>query len=397
MLGYLRTFALCGALCCIFASSFALAATPVDDKKPASDSGKDVLVFTNGDQLTGHFEQATDGKVTFKSDMAGEITVEWAKIKELRAAGTYAVIRKSKPLNSRHINDAEIPKGAVTVADNQLTVQTAGAQPQVIPIPDAQYVVTQQSYDKDIRGNPGFFSDWKGIVQAGASVVRSTQDSQNITAGISLVRVVPPVGWLNPRYRDQIDFSGTFGKVTQPATTTVPESTVTTNIFHADAEHDMYLTTRVYALANTAFDHNYAQGLALQQIYGGGIGWTVNKTAQQELDVKAQVQYEQQSFSVVPGGLPPAAPTNDLIASTFAENYMRKFKNKIILTEQIQYIPAWNNTSAYSGLAQVGVAMPLWKNFNFSVGVIDNYLNDPAPGANKNSFQAMTGLQYTLK
>ena len=50
-----------------------------------------------------------------------------------------------------------------------------------------------------------------------------------------------------------------------------------TNIFHAGLEQDRYITPRVYVLGSMAFDHNYAQGLNLQQVYGGGIGWTVDQ------------------------------------------------------------------------------------------------------------------------
>ena len=42
----------------------------------------DVLVFTDGEKLIGQLERATAETVTFKSDMAGEVTVEWSKIKE---------------------------------------------------------------------------------------------------------------------------------------------------------------------------------------------------------------------------------------------------------------------------------------------------------------------------
>ena len=35
-------------------------------------------------------------------------------------------------------------------------------------------------------------------------------------------------------------------------------------------------------LVQIAYDHNYAQNLQLQQIYGGGIGWTFLKTEKQD-------------------------------------------------------------------------------------------------------------------
>ena len=61
-------------------------------KKPAPD----VLIFNNGDQLTGKLQRATGGSVVFKSDMAGEVTVSLDKIKELRSDGGFAVLLKQE-------------------------------------------------------------------------------------------------------------------------------------------------------------------------------------------------------------------------------------------------------------------------------------------------------------
>ena len=75
----------------------------------------DVLVFTNGDQLTGKLVNSAGGKVTFHSDMAGDVTVDWAKIKEIRTAQKFAVIENGvKPSRK---NPEAVPQGTVTIAD----------------------------------------------------------------------------------------------------------------------------------------------------------------------------------------------------------------------------------------------------------------------------------------
>ncbi len=47
-------------------------------------AGTDVLVFNNGDQLTGKLVSSAGANITFHSDMAGDLTVDWAKVKEIR-------------------------------------------------------------------------------------------------------------------------------------------------------------------------------------------------------------------------------------------------------------------------------------------------------------------------
>src|ERR1700761_2769053 len=72
---------------------FAPAQATPPPKPPA-----DVVVFTNGDQLTGTLEHGAGNSIVFKSDMAGEITIPLDKVKELHVAGSYAVLRKDQPI-----------------------------------------------------------------------------------------------------------------------------------------------------------------------------------------------------------------------------------------------------------------------------------------------------------
>jgi len=202
---------------------------------------------------------------------------------------------------------------------------------------------------------------------------------------VSLVRAAPSETWLSPRDRTILDFTDSYGKVTQPGT---PE--VRTSIFHADAERDQYFTSRVYALANAAFDHNFSQGLDLQQLYGGGIGVSAIHKSSETLDFKGSIDYEKQQFQI-------SSQDKNLVDSVFAELYTQKFAHGIALNEQLSVSPSWNITRAYSAYGSVGIALPVYKRFSFSMNVIDSFLNDPPPGFKKNSVQFTTGLIYTLR
>jgi len=378
------------------APPWAAAQAPAKPAAPPPD--KDVLVFSNGDTLTGTFERSTGANVTFKSDMAGEITIGWDKIKELKAAGRYAVLESGfKTKSSRKLNDARIPQGTVTMTDQTVTVQGDAGPPTTVATKDTEFIIDNQSYEKELRGHPGLFSDWNGALTGGATLVYATQNSQTFTGAVNLVRLVPNVSWLDPRSRDTVNVLETYGKVTQP-NVDAPDTVTKTSIFHADAEHDLYFSPRAYGLVNTSFDHNYSQGLSLQQIYGVGIGLTVVKDAKQELDVKAQVQYEAQSFQVIPGSAVGTLPNPDtnLIGGTFAENYFRKLKH-VTFNEQLQLIPAFNSVQDFSVVGQAGLVFPVYKRLSFSVNSLDTYLGDPQSGAKRNSFQFITGITYTLK
>lgn len=352
----------------------------------------DTITFTNGDKLAGHFVRATGSTVTFKSDAIGDLTVDWTKVKELETSAYVAVIPKGVRLRKKQIQ-TNVPQGTLAMQDQRLRVTPApGAPSQSVPVAGAAVVVDQAVFQKALTRTPGFFSDWSGTITAGATLVRATQNNQTYTGAVSLVRAEPTEDWLEPSYRTSIAFSESYGKLTQPAT-----GTIKTSIFHAAAQQDKYFTSSMFAFAQADFDHNYSQGLDLQQTYNGGIGWTAVKTAVETLDLKASVSYIRQQFLAAPGvTLPPQANMN-LIGSVFAEQYHRKLPRGVILDQSLSATPAWNNTAAYSAAFNTLLSMPVYKHLSGSMSVIDTYLNDPPPGFLKNSFQFTLGLTYSLQ
>jgi hypothetical protein len=350
----------------------------------------DVLIFTNGDQLTGHLESAAGGSVVFKSDMAGEITVPLDKVKDLRSATKFAVLRKAPPGKTDLVG-----QGDVHVADGNLTVTSANQPPATIPAKDLGFLVDAPTYDKQTAHSVKFTQGWTGAVTGGATLVRSTDDSTSLTAGISLVRAVPSVPYLPMRNRTTFNLIETYGKSTSPVIPPPPvdsdlptSAVVKTSIFHADAERDEYFNPRFFALGEVAFDHNFSQGLDLQQIYGVGVGWTPIQTPKQQLDMKADVHYEKQKLQT--------GPNPDLIGTIFGENYRRNLPRKLVFTEVGSFIPAWNHPSDYSAVVTGALVLPVYKRLSTSLSATDNYLNDPAPFYNKNSFQFVAGISYSL-
>jgi hypothetical protein len=344
----------------------------------------DVLVFADGETLIGHVERATAASVTFKSDMAGEITADWSKIKELRTSGRFAVIEKGMKLR-RGRNAPHVPQGTLTAADGKLQIHPSPtAPPASIPATDVQNVVSAEQFQRALLGRPGFFTDWKGSATAGASLVVATQNERTYTSNISLVRTEPSEDWLTPSNRTAILFSSSYGKLTQPGLPSVK-----TSILHGEAQRDQYFTPKLFFFGDASFDHNYAQGLDLEQTYGGGIGWTVLKTAVEELDLKAELTYIREQFQI-------ASANQNLIGSVFSEIFDRTFVHGLLLHEQAAFQPAWNNTNAYSAVGNISLTLPVYKRLGVTAAILDSYLNNPPPGFKKNSFTFTTGATYTL-
>lgn len=351
---------------------------------PAPAPAPDVIVFTNGERLVGHFLRSHGNTVTFKSDSIGEVNVDWSKIAELHTAKPYAVVRKGVELGRRS-DLTKIPQGQVNVTDKNVVVAPATGAPETIPVAEAAHILEQQEFEQKVLHNPGFFEAWKGGFTAGASIVQATQESRTFFGGVNLVRAIPGENWLAARNRTILNFNASEGSQSQPGTPRIK-----TEILHGDIERDQYFRgSRFYGFVAGAFDHNFSQGLDLQQIYSGGIGVTVIQKADETLDFKASISYERQDFQV-------PTTNKDLAVSVFTETYNRKLAHGIQFNEQISGAPAWN-ASVYSLNGSAALAIPVYKRFSFSMSLLDTYLNNPPPSFKKNSLQVATGLTYTLK
>ena len=366
---------------------------------PKPGNTPDVLVLSNGDTLHGKLVNAIGGKVTFHSDDAGDIILPWSKIRELHTSRNFAVLSSNSGLRTRRQQGA-IPAGALDVENQQVTVHPERAAPLApVPVGKAQYVIAANELEKEATRRPSLMAGWGGAATAGATVVTATQNQYTFSGGLSLARVVPAMTWLARRNRTSIDFNGSFGKITQPAFVNaagvpVPAVVTKTAIYHADAERDENMTPRFFLLAATSFDHNFSQSLDLEQIYGGGIGWTALKTPTQEANLKATIQYEKQQF--ISGG--PSTNQN-LIGSTFSADYTANLK-LLTYSQTIAYIPAYNNPHAYSAAENDTLAFPAYRNLSFSIGTADSCLNNPPstlPPTKRNSFQFTMGLTFAIK
>ncbi|HEX6770890.1 MAG TPA: DUF481 domain-containing protein [Acidobacteriaceae bacterium] len=388
------------ALMMLLPAMFASPVAGAQDKDKAKKApGVDVIVFTNGDQLTGTLKSEGGGSVTFESDMTGTQTIPWENIKSLKTGSKFAVIGSNEKLKVGK-PAPQVPVGTLNVENDQVSVSGVGGEVKNVPTKDATYIVNADDFQKAISHEPGFLHGWVGAIALGATLVESTQTAETLTGSIGLVRAQPGVDWLEPRNKTTFDASATYGLLSQPFIPGVQSaSSARTNILHGDIERDQYITPRLYYLFDASADHNIGSGLQVQQIYGAGLGYSVIKEELQTLDVKGDIHYQRQLF--YPSVDFPSGQTLNLIGATIGEDYMRKLPKSLVFNESATVLPAFNTPanqpSAFSALIVAGLVFPVYKNFSFTFGSQDNFVNNPPFGYKKNTFQLTFGLGYAIK
>ena len=95
---------------------------------------------------------------------------------------------------------------------------------------------------------------------------------------------------------------------------------------------------------------------------------------------------------------PPLTPSKNLIGADFGDTYMLKLLHGLVFNQGAVITPAFNQSNAYSAVASAGLLFPTYQARSaLRVGTLDDFLNDPAIGSKKNSFQFTAGVTYSLK
>jgi len=350
----------------------------------AQTTGKDTLLLKDGEKLIGKLRRSTGATVSFHSDTVGEVSVNWSKIKELHSAQKFAVVEKGVKLRTDETG-LQIPQGTVSVSDGKVLINAAPNMPPLtLPLRDTQDVIDMATFERVVLSRPAWYRNWQGSGSVGLAVVNATQKNQSYTSAVNFSRDIPGENWMDPETRTTLTFNSAYGELNQPNTPTVK-----TSIFHAQGERDRYFSPRFFSFFEAGFDHDYSQGLDLQQTFGGGIGWSALKSKNEQLDLRAALVFENQSFIA-------SSQNQHLVSSLFSEGYNRKFRNKITFHEDISVTPAWSNLKAYSGTGDITLTIPIYKPISYTLGVTDSFINNPSPGFRKNSFQFLSGITYTL-
>jgi hypothetical protein len=352
----------------------------------------DVMLLVDGEKLIGHLESASAAGVVFKSDLAGEVKVDWAKIKELTSSEKFAVAKKGEVFG-RHTDPGKIPQGTVSLADQKVTVTPPSGSPEVVPAADTQNVIPQDTFLRAFK-RPRISEYWSGDAGLGFAWVESTQKSETLTTTLNLVRTVPSESWIDPRYRTTISFNSAYGDTRSDG------ATIITNIIHGGLEQDEYFSKRLFGFGQLSLDHNFSQDLTFGYTVGGGVGVAVFKDAHQELDFKGQVAYISQHFGSINNNTTPlsftAAHTNNLIGAVLGETYNRSLNHGITFHQELAVVPSFNQPSDYTANFLANLGVPVAKRFNITFGVVDNYLNNPPAGFQRNSFQFVTNVTYKV-
>jgi Protein of unknown function, DUF481 len=333
----------------------------------------DTVTLKSGDHITGTITGADNKAVTVKTDFAGSIKVNWSSVQEITGDTTLFVLTPAK----------ETVSGPITIEGTDLVVHTKAngdvhvplAKLSVVRSPDAE-----AAYEKSLH--PSLAQDWKAQANAGFALARGNAQTTNFNFGFASNRKT---------LVDQISLKSAILYSNNDAI----GGGVTANTVLGEARYDRNAyDDALFWFVDANYTHNALQGLNLQSIYTGGLGWHAIHSPKTTLDVLAGINYTRQNYGAIEGSTTPTPSVDrNLLGVTVGEDFKHTFDSTITFTQDFNIYPDLSNVGQYTFAFDSAMDTKIDGWLGWQVTFSDRYVsNPPIAGTKTNDVLFSTGI-----
>ena len=211
---------------------------------------EDVVIFNNGDRLTGEIRGLSRGRLSFNTDATDTIEVDWAEVAELRSSLTFEIELAS---GIRYLGSLPAPE-----EPGELTVDVGGTQPLALSF---TRVVTLTEIESTFRERLDVDLDFGYDFTKASDVERLSLAFNTVYRGEKNAGAI--------RLRTIRTDNGAIGGVTDQAS--------------INFEYSRLLPDRWLASSLLGFESNSELGIDLRTTVGGGAGRILSQSGQHRI------------------------------------------------------------------------------------------------------------------
>jgi putative salt-induced outer membrane protein YdiY len=333
----------------------------------------DQVAMKNGDRLTGTIEKSDDKSLVIKTEFAGEVTVDWSAIQD---------VKSEHPLHIG-LKDGKTVVGPVTTVDGKLEVSTKNAGN--VETPKESIVVMrsdseQVSWEKS--QHPGLLEGWNGGITVGFGLTAGNSETKNLALAFNGIRT---------GLHDKLTL---YAGSVYSANDRAPAATrVTANTNRGGARYDRDITPRVFGFVNADFSTDALQDLNLRQVFGGGLGFHAIKHDDTTLDLLGGVAYTRENYTQV---APLPRLIHSFAAGQIGDEFMHKIGKSTVITQRAYFFPDFQDSGEYRATFDFGTVTKISKWLGWQNSFGDVYVTNPPAGKKKNDVVFTTGLNVTF-
>jgi putative salt-induced outer membrane protein YdiY len=341
----------------------------------------DQITLKNGDRLTGTIVKSDDKTLLIKTELAGDVNVQWAAVTSITSTQNLHL----------GLKDGQTVVGTVTTSDGKFDVATkstgnvAAPKDSVVTVRDD---AEQQSYDAEVERlrNPRLLDFWSGLLDAGLSDTSGNSSTLSFNLAAKAVRYTP---------KDKITVYSTAVYATD---NTTPPSRTTAHAINGGIRVDFNISPKIFVFGFTDFQYDEFQHLDLRNVIGGGFGYHVINSKTTQFDVFAGGDFNQEYYSAITTVTPVVpALTRKTAEITAGETLNAKILHgRTIVTEAFSLFPNVSDGGDFRFTLDISAATKLKSWLAWQVTYTDSFTNYPQPGLTNNNTILSTGLRLTF-
>ncbi len=317
----------------------------------------DEVYLTNGDRLTGTLVRLTGGKLVFKAEAAGEVTVPLANVQTLSTVAPVAVHLKDGTILNQPIMAAEIGAFAIDTG-TALRAQT--------------FRLTDLA---SINPPPKPKPKWRGSISAGFTATSGNTSTEAINASVSMVR---------RSEKDRTTANADYAKGKQEDPDTGEEKT-TEDWWRAKAQYDYFFSKKFFGFVNGSYEKDSIAQLDRRVVVGGGGGyqWIESERTNFSTSVGLASLYEK---------FENTTDSNSELSGQAGYNFDHQINDGVRFLHDLTYYPAFEKLSDYYLTTTAELRASLTKSMFANFKTIFNYDATPAPGRSSTDVKYIFGV-----
>ncbi len=320
-----------------------------------------LVLLTNGDRLTGEVEKVVDGKLHFKSDIVGSITIDMKNVK------TFGTDKAEKII----LSDGTILNRRITASDDGQVKLSGG-----------EIIKTQDLKLADITAvNPPAMSPvkWKGSATIGSTSVHGNTRSETSQASLS--------GSLR-REKDRTTAGLDYGKAKVQDPDTGDEET-TEDWWKARAKYDYFVGETFYGFIEGRYETDKIADLDRRVILGAGAGYQWIESDRINFSTEAGLAHLSERFA-------GATDSNNEVSAQAAYHFEMKITDRIEFINDFAYSPILSEFSDYFLPTTAELRASLTEKMFTNFRAIFDYDTSPAGGKGRTDVKYILGVGWNF-
>jgi len=316
----------------------------------------DVVTLANGDRITGEVVRLDRGRLEFKTNDAGTLSLEWDKLTSVVAARLVEVTTIDGRTFLGTLITPSVSR-AIAVRGNDDTV--------TLPMSEVTLVTTI---------GQSFWRKLDGSIDAGFSYTKSS--------GVAQLNLNTDTVYRKPRSQSRLTTSFTQ--------TEREDGTGDDDRGAIEASHLRYPWPRWFVLGVGRFESNQSLGLILRSQIAGAIGPRLVNSNRAQLTMGAGIAFNDEQ------GVDVGSTQNLEAMFLFQSSFYTYDRPKTNVDVSVQYYPSLSNAGRQRLQLDTAAKREFWKDLFLSINAYDTLdSRPPNPDADKNDVGVVISIGWT--